>query len=207
MHEVIAAMGDTVSPAEQVTVVWMAVSKRDSLRCFCAEFLNPAWSLLLISFNSIKKISCFHHVQKPVLCDHFCRNNFYWLFISIFSVPNLVTSASGAIWGGICSEQIPQPGFSFNNFKQSPGLVTAGAACRNLQGSPGFGTRDLLVQLVKYSAMKVAQSSANCFAVSSQFCADAFLGTSWMTQEINMLSATVQAYPDTQLQHNNKTDF
>lgn len=191
LHEVIAGTGECSlsSRTSDCCLGWQWAN--DTLwGGFSAECLNPAWSLL---FNSIKNISCHHYIQKTVLCDHFCRNEFYWLFISIFSVSNMVSFASGAIWGGIWSEQLPKPGFSSNNWKQSLGLVTAGAACRNLQGSPGFGTGDLLVQLVKYSAMKVARSSASSFAVSSQSCAGASLGTSWMTQEINLLSAAAQA--------------
>lgn len=68
------------------------VNKLYPLRYSSAEFLNPAWLLLLITFRSIQNISCHHYAQELVLCVHLCRSNFYWLFISIFSMSNLVSS-------------------------------------------------------------------------------------------------------------------
>lgn len=45
---------------------YMVVSKLHPLRCLSAEFLNPAWLLLFITFNSIKK-----HLLWP-LCTEAC---------------------------------------------------------------------------------------------------------------------------------------
>lgn len=106
----------------------------DFLTWFSAEFLYPAglwpavttpayaWSLLLIFFNYIKPSpNCLTCVQKTVLHDYFCISCFHWLFISIISMPNLVNSAAGSVWGGIWSEQILHSGCSSTTWNRPQG--------------------------------------------------------------------------------------
>lgn len=139
-----------------VAIDYLQIHKKHLLSSLYIEAC-PVWPFLKENFLLI----VYKHLLN-VKCGQFCiRSNLRWHLE----------------WAD------PPARFFFQQFETVPRAGHSRSCLQESSGQSQIWTGDLLVQLVKYSAMKVAVSSANHFVVSSQSCADASLGTSWTTQE------------------------